>query len=453
MADSLADQDVDALVSVIESLQERIRRDGGVIGANEIRTRTALIDPLFNALGWNTADPAMVIPEYAAGGGAADYALLKVLPEDGSPVIAFIEAKRLGEPLEGHRAQMLTYANMEGVRYVGLTNGDRWELYDVFKEARLDERRILDVSLRRESAFDCAVKLLPLAWPGLETGEAFSSQNAQRLLNQAIQASAAPSVVALLIDRGAGLSAWNDQGGTPLHLAARDSSNPEVVALLIDRAADITATTQGGRTPLHAAASGNPNPEAIALLIDRGADIMATDENGWTPLHDAANGNSNPEVVALLIDQGAGVAAATNFGVTPLHLAAGNNPNPEVVSLLLKRGVDIETRGNLGTPLHAAAQNSNPEVVRLLIDRGADTTAKDSQGFTPLHLAAWFNSNPEVVSLLLDHGADVTAVDSLGFTPLDYALRDSKSEVIALLIDRGAGLGAWNDQVKTPYTR
>ena len=172
---------LDALVRAIESLQERIRNDGETIGSNEIRTRTALVDPLLTALGWDTTDPAMVIPEYAAGGGTADYALLKVAPDGGSPVIAFVEAKRLHEPLEPHRAQMLTYANMSGVKHAGLTNGDRWELYEVFKEAPLDERRILDVSIRWEPAFDCAVKLIVLQWPNLETGRALSREDVRKL--------------------------------------------------------------------------------------------------------------------------------------------------------------------------------------------------------------------------------------------------------------------------------
>ena len=140
VTDSHDNTDIDALVSVIQSLQERIRCDGDTIGSNEIRTRTALVDPLLNALGWDTTNPAMVIPEYAAGSGTADYALLRLAPDGNTPVIAFIEAKRLHEPLENHRAQMLTYANMTGVKYAGLTNGDRWELYEVFKEAPLHER-------------------------------------------------------------------------------------------------------------------------------------------------------------------------------------------------------------------------------------------------------------------------------------------------------------------------
>ena len=184
MAETPAAPDLAALAAVIATLQQRIARDGATIEADETRTRMALVDPLLNALGWRTADPAMVIPEYRIGRGAgkADYALRKAMTQDGSPIIAFIEAKRLNEPLENHRAQMLTYSNMAGVKYAALTNGDRWEVYEVFKEAPLHERLLLETSIRREPALDCAVKLQPLRWPALETGSAFSSESAQQLL-------------------------------------------------------------------------------------------------------------------------------------------------------------------------------------------------------------------------------------------------------------------------------
>ena len=53
---------LDALVSVIETLQERIRRDHATIGSNEARTRKELIDPLLTALGWD--DSSVVTLEY-----------------------------------------------------------------------------------------------------------------------------------------------------------------------------------------------------------------------------------------------------------------------------------------------------------------------------------------------------------------------------------------------------
>ena len=71
---------LDDLVIVIETLKERIVSHGSALQENEIRTRVALIDPLLTVLGWDVANPGIVLPEYRVGSGAnagrADYALL-----------------------------------------------------------------------------------------------------------------------------------------------------------------------------------------------------------------------------------------------------------------------------------------------------------------------------------------------------------------------------------------
>ena len=67
---------LDDLVGVIETIKERIATHGDSLRTSETRTRMALIDPLLQSLGWDTSDPAMVAPEYSAGNGRADYALL-----------------------------------------------------------------------------------------------------------------------------------------------------------------------------------------------------------------------------------------------------------------------------------------------------------------------------------------------------------------------------------------
>ena len=59
---------LDDLVSVIETLKERLQTHRQDLEANETRTRMALIDPLLQALGWDTADPALVLPEYEVSG-------------------------------------------------------------------------------------------------------------------------------------------------------------------------------------------------------------------------------------------------------------------------------------------------------------------------------------------------------------------------------------------------
>ncbi len=158
---------LDDLVGVIETLQQRIRDHGTALRENETRTRMALIDPLLTALGWDVSDPGLVTPEYNVSGRWADYALLG---PDGKPA-ATVEAKKLGESLASHRMQMLNYSNASGVEYAGLTDGDHWELYEVFQRGQLEDRRILDISIANTPAYQCALQLLLLWRPNLVSGQ------------------------------------------------------------------------------------------------------------------------------------------------------------------------------------------------------------------------------------------------------------------------------------------
>ena len=162
---------LDDLVQVIEILQQRIRDHGDSLRQNEIRTRVALIDPLLTALGWDVSDPGLVTAEYGVAGGRADYAFW----DAGHTPAATLEAKKLGEALDPHRLQMLNYSNAAGIRFAGLTDGNVWELYEIFKQGSLEERRILNVALASEAAFQCALKLLLLWRPNLATGRAINA--------------------------------------------------------------------------------------------------------------------------------------------------------------------------------------------------------------------------------------------------------------------------------------
>jgi hypothetical protein len=77
----------------------------------------------------------------------------------------------------------------------------------------------------------------------------------------------------ILINSGADLEARNNNGNTPLHLAAR-SGDEEVVELLIQMEADIDAKDNDGNTPLALA----KNREIRKKLIDQGANLLSVSD-------------------------------------------------------------------------------------------------------------------------------------------------------------------------------
>lgn len=160
---------LDELVDVIETLKSRINEHRAVLQGNEAQTRMSLIDPLLRALGWDTADPAMVRPEFNLSSGRADYALL----DSEEKPVAIIEAKKLNESLGtiDRRMQMLTYANFSNVSYAGLSDGDQWVFYKVFDQKSLEERIVLNVSIANDPSYRCALKFLLLWRPNMVSGE------------------------------------------------------------------------------------------------------------------------------------------------------------------------------------------------------------------------------------------------------------------------------------------
>ena len=197
----------DSLIRAIESVQDRIKHDldlpRPITGANEDRTRHALIDPLLGALGWS--DPLVLTPQYLVRYGLGeyeyrvpDYALH--LPDDISNPIAFLEAKRMNEPLTSdHRKKLFEatkYARDKGVgvQYCILTNGDRWDLYEPTNGGY---RRILSLSIRNQPASECANLLLdhfPKP-PGFETaGSANRPEVAIPVASESNALSPAPAV-------------------------------------------------------------------------------------------------------------------------------------------------------------------------------------------------------------------------------------------------------------------
>ena len=95
------------------------------------------------------------------------------------------------------------------------------------------------------------------------------------------------------------------------------------------------------------------------------------------------------------------------------------------------------------TPLHLAAYFGHAECVRLLLERGADVAepARNDLGVQPLNSAAASQAagaRLDVARLLLDAGADPNAELPGGFRPLDAAEQNGDAALVELLRERGA---------------
>ena len=164
---------LESLLKLAETLKERIDVHRDTLGANEIRTRYALIDPLLRELGWDTSDPSAVVPEYSSGSGRADYALMSA----GRPAI-MVEAKKLGTPLRDDvLGQVLNYCMMEGTERFAVTDGARWDIYKTYiPETRVDQRRIVEFDLSADPPASVCLKALALWRPSVEAGSVAPAQ-------------------------------------------------------------------------------------------------------------------------------------------------------------------------------------------------------------------------------------------------------------------------------------
>ena len=151
--------DLDRLIDLIETVRGRIERHGRLLVENETRTRTASIDPILRALGWEVSDPGAVVPQYDIGGRLLPgYALFA--RHDDKPA-ALVETRRLGATLGDYRAQLIDDVARGKIDYAVLTDGNDWELYDMRLPVPLAEKRVF-ISITKGVLPKIALDFLPL---------------------------------------------------------------------------------------------------------------------------------------------------------------------------------------------------------------------------------------------------------------------------------------------------
>lgn len=115
---------------------------------------------------------------------------------------------------------------------------------------------------------------------------------------------------------------------------------------------------------------------------------------------------------------------SSSLGSTALHLAltgAWSKSELECVRLLLSAGADPSAPDSDGwTPLHMAAAWGKPEAIGALAAAGADASKRNEDGLEPGHLAA-LAGEAESLRALAKEGWSAGRLDGEGFSGADHA--------------------------------
>ena len=76
------------------------------------------------------------------------------------------------------------------------------------------------------------------------------------------------------------------------------------------------------------------------------------------------------------------------------------------VNELINAGVSFKNASTKDFPLHIAIAKGENELIQKALELGADINQKNSDGLTPLHLAAMKATNVKLLQLLISKGAD-----------------------------------------------
>jgi uncharacterized protein len=228
----------------------------------------------------------------------------------------------------------------------------------------------------------------------------------------------------------------------PIHDAARKGDLKKVQEILASDPKALNAQDNEGDTPLHLAALHGEYKVAEALIA-AGANVNVKNSYPNITPEDLGQffaSSNHQDPIKLLHTQAARSDAMNthqvssqdivNNGYTPLALAVFGNGHNKMIQLLVAHGADVNMRGITGTtPLFWAVLRDQKDDVKFLLDHGADPNLTNAFGDTPLICAIQLGYL-SLVPTLVEKGADVNAQNQSQMRALGYAMSNPADDSI-----------------------
>ena len=216
---------------------------------NETETRRHAIDPIIEALGYQSLDHVRREARLSVSGQVVDY----LLAAGETQVV--VEAKSLRVPLGDREAgQLVGYCAQEGIRWALLSNGTHWQIFDTEVRGNWEAKRVATIDLeaaQRDGRIEDALRPLALfARDALAASDAelsaWSREERARDCLKELLADASSPVIRAAVDA----------------MAKRNISieATAVVAMLSARAAPPAAAPPTPRPAVAAPAAAPPQP-------------------------------------------------------------------------------------------------------------------------------------------------------------------------------------------------
>ncbi|XP_025083080.1 ankyrin-1-like isoform X2 [Pomacea canaliculata] len=252
--------------------------------------------------------------------------------------------------------------------------------------------------------------------------------------------STAVSLVKQLVSKGANLNVADNQGWRPIYQAAY-GGNKELTQLLLESGADVTVVTTSGDTVMHGAVYGN-NLDIVELFITAGCAVNGVNKAGQTPLMSGIASRSNIRILKSLIEADADLNQPESSGLrTPLHEAIHQHYNKAAILLIDSGCYLTAVNRERQTPLYCASAKGNDEIVAYLLAALPRPLPPTSLSAIPVHAAAKFG-HAHTLQLLAEAGSDINQINSDGLTPLQVAAQEDNFPAARRLLQLGCDIDA-----------